>query len=94
MTPLQLTLLGPPEIHLDGDPVPGLHSDKVLALLFYLAVEQSLHRRESLAGLLWPDYPERSARTNLSNALSHLRAALHDREQLVPFFHIERQTMQ
>jgi DNA-binding SARP family transcriptional activator len=90
---LTLYLLGPPEIHLDGDPVSGLHSDKVRALLFYLAVERELHRRESLAGLLWPDYPERSARTNLSNALSHLRTALDDRTQPIPFLHVDRQTI-
>ena len=52
------------------------------------------HRRESLAGLLWPDYPERSARTNLSNALSNLRTALGDREANVPFFHVSRETIQ
>jgi DNA-binding SARP family transcriptional activator/regulation of enolase protein 1 (concanavalin A-like superfamily) len=95
MVPLQLSLLGPPEIVLDGHPVTGLNSDKVRALLFYLAVEAGRpHRRESLAGLLWPDYPERSARTNLSNALSNLRAALGDREANVPFFHVSRAAIQ
>ncbi|MFN2132358.1 MAG: tetratricopeptide repeat protein, partial [Anaerolineae bacterium] len=94
MARLTVYLLGPPEIHLDGDPISGLHSDKVRALLFYLAVERGLHRRESLAGLLWPDYPERSARTSLSNTLSHLRTALDDRQQSVSFFHVDRQTIQ
>jgi DNA-binding SARP family transcriptional activator len=83
---LTLRLLGPPEIRLDGEPVTGLSSNKVRALLFYLAVEDNRpHRRETLAGLLWPDYPERSARTNLSNALSNLRATLGDRDAEQPF---------
>ena len=92
---LTLNLFGPPDIQLDGEPLAGLSSDKVRALLFYLAVEvDRAHRRESLAGLLWPDYPERSARTNLSNALSNLRTALGDRETAVPFFHVSREAIQ
>jgi DNA-binding SARP family transcriptional activator len=95
MSRLTLASLGPPEIALDGHPVTGLNSDRVRALLFYLAVESDLpHRRESLAGLLWPDYPERSARTNLSNALTNLRTALGDREASVPFFHVSREAIQ
>ena len=73
MSRLTLHLLGPPEVRLAGQPITGLNSDKVRALLFYLAVEtdcpeghlRRAHRRESLAGLLWPDYPERSARISL-----------------------------
>ena len=38
--------------------------------------EGTAHRREELAGLLWPGYPERNARQSLSQALSSLRAAL------------------
>jgi DNA-binding SARP family transcriptional activator len=102
MTRLEIAMLGPPEIRLDGQPMTGLHSDKVRALLFYLAVEADRrpdghlrpHRRESLAGLLWPDYPERSARTNLSNALSNLRTALGDREADAPYFHVSREAIQ
>ena len=71
---LTLHLLGPPEVYLDDGPASGFVSDKARALLTYLAVEADrAHRRETLAGLLWPDYPERSARTNLSNALANLR---------------------
>ncbi|MFN2131456.1 MAG: BTAD domain-containing putative transcriptional regulator, partial [Anaerolineae bacterium] len=95
MAHLTLQLLGPPEIGLDDVPVAGLASDKVRALLYYLAVEGDRpHRRESLAGLLWPDYPERSARTNLSNALSNLRTALGDREADVPYLHVSREAIQ
>ena len=45
------------------------------------AVESDrVHPRESLIGLLWPDYAESSARQSLSQALSRLRTALGDRD--------------
>jgi WD40 repeat protein/DNA-binding SARP family transcriptional activator len=92
---LTLRLLGPPEVHLDGEPLTGLASNKVRALLFFLAVEANQrHRRETLAGLLWPDYPERSARTNLSNALSNLRTTLSDRNAAQPFLLASGETIQ
>ncbi|MBN1137764.1 MAG: AAA family ATPase [Anaerolineae bacterium] len=84
MPRLTISLLGSFEIELEGAPVAAL--SKVRALLAYLAVEADrrrpeaiAHRRESLAGLLWPDWPEQSARTNLRNALSKLRQAIGDR---------------
>jgi len=105
MARLTVWLLGPPEIRLDGEPVTGLVSNKVRALLFFLATEADrrrpetvAHRRETLAGLLWPDYPERSAHTNLSNALSLLRTALRDRDrvstQAHPYLLVDRETVQ
>ncbi len=93
--PLTLRLLGPPRVHPDRQPVTGLVSNKVRALFFLLAADtECAHRRESLAGLLWPDYPERSARTNLSNALSHLRTALADRDLDTPFLLVSGETVQ
>jgi DNA-binding SARP family transcriptional activator len=60
MAHLLLALLGPFQVTLAGEPVTSFESDKVRALLAYLAVEADRpHRRESLAGLLWPDWPER-----------------------------------
>ena len=92
---LVLRLFGPPELMLDGSPAAGFDSDKVRALLVYLAVETDRpHRRERLAGLLWPDYPERSARTNLRSALANLRQVIGDRDADPPFLHITRQTIQ
>jgi predicted ATPase/DNA-binding SARP family transcriptional activator len=80
MARLSILLLGPFQVTLDGQPVTAFESDKVRALLAYLAVEADRpHRREKLAGLLWPDWPERSARTNLRGALSNLRATIGDR---------------
>ena len=95
MARLTLSLLGPFEVSLAGEPVTGFISDKVRALLAYLAVEADHpHRRESLAGLLWPDWPEPSSRKNLRNALSNLRTAIADRDADPPFLLITRQTIQ
>jgi len=95
---LTLRLLGSPEVILDGEPATGFVSDKARALLFYLAMEADrAQRRETLAGLLWPDYPERSARTNLSNALSNLRTVLADRganDVREPYLLVSRETIQ
>jgi predicted ATPase/DNA-binding SARP family transcriptional activator len=80
---------------MDGEEVTGFRSDKVRALLAYLAVESGTpHRRERLAGLLWPDRPERSARTGLRVALANLRQVLGDHEAAPPFLLISRQTIQ
>jgi DNA-binding SARP family transcriptional activator/predicted ATPase len=77
---LAIHLLGPFQASLDGEPILGFRSDKVRALLAYLCVEgEGPHRRERLAGLFWPDLPERSARTNLRHTLANLRQVIGDR---------------
>jgi DNA-binding SARP family transcriptional activator len=81
MACLSISLLGPQQILLDGCPLIGLATDKIRALLIYLAVEQDRpHRRSALVGLLWPDTPEAAARHSLSQALFVLRRALGDRQ--------------
>ena len=101
MTRLTIRLLGPPQFVLDGEPITGFESDKVRALLVYLAVEADRpQRRETLATLLWPESSARAAKDNLRQALSNLRAAIGDRaldeDQDVarPFLLISRQTVQ
>ena len=95
MAHLSLSLLGPFQVTLGGEPVTDFESDKVRALLAYLAVEAHRpHRREVLAGLLWPDWPDRAARTNLRNALANLRQAIGDRTAALPFLLITRETIQ
>jgi len=95
MARLEIRLLGSFEVTLDGQPVRGFESDKVRALLAYLAVESDRpHRRSKLAGLLWPDLPEQSARTNLRRALSNLRTALGDHGAPRPVLDISMQTVQ
>ncbi len=65
------------------------------ALLAYLAVESNRpHRREKLIGLLWPGYPESSARRNLTQALYNLRKVLDDRDSDVPFLLVMPGTIQ
>lgn len=74
---LEILLLGPFSVHLAGKPVMEFASDKERALLAYLAANPDQpHRRERLAGLLWPESPERAARASLRNALAHLRRAI------------------
>jgi DNA-binding SARP family transcriptional activator len=70
MPRLDLSLLGPFAVTLDGEPVV-LRLSKAQALLAYLAVESGrAHTRGALAGLLWPDYVQSSALTSLRSALS------------------------
>jgi len=95
MVHLSLSLLGPFQVMLGGEPVTGFATDKVRALLAYLAVEaEHPHRREALAGLLWPDWPEDSARNSLRQALFQLRQALGDRDANAPFLLVDRKTVQ
>lgn len=95
MAQLSIRLMGPFEVSLGGEPATGFHSDKVRALLAYLAVEADRsHRRQALAGLLWPDMPERSARGNLRTALANLRRVIHDEEASPAYLIITRQTIQ
>ena len=78
---LELLFLGPFQVSIDGKPVVAFASSKVRALLAYLSVEADRpHARESLAGLLWPDWPQRSAMNNLRYALADLRKNLADQD--------------
>jgi DNA-binding SARP family transcriptional activator/predicted ATPase len=78
---LSVRLLGTLQVTLDGSPVTDFKSDKERALLAFLAEEsQQSHRREKLAGLLWPELTESAARNNLRRVLSNLRQTIGDRE--------------
>jgi len=95
MSRLSLSLLGPFQVALDGRAVTSFESAKVRALLAYLAVVADRpHPREVLAGLLWPDWPNASALSNLRYALSDLRQVLGDREATPPFLLIAREALQ
>jgi predicted ATPase/DNA-binding SARP family transcriptional activator len=77
MPTLELSLLGPLQITLDGEPPRASLWAKTQALLAYLASEADRpHRREVLVGLLWPDQPEDAARHSLRQALYQLRRAI------------------
>lgn len=92
---LSIHLLGPFHVTLDGEPVTDFESNKVRALLAYLALEADRpHSRDALIGLLWPDQAERSARRSLSQALFNLRQAIRDEEAVPPFLCVSRETIQ
>jgi DNA-binding SARP family transcriptional activator len=59
---LRLRVLGATELTVDGRPVAGLASAKATALLVHLAVTGTARSRSALAGLLWSDLPEETAR--------------------------------
>jgi len=95
MAHLSLSLLGSFRATLDGQPIKSFKSNKVRALLVYLAVESDRpHRRERLAGLLWPDWPDKDALSNLRYSLSDLRRAIGDRAADPPFLLISRDNIQ
>ncbi len=92
---LCLSLLGAFSVILDGNPIHGLKTAKVRALLAYLAVERARpHRREALVGLLWPNFPESAARTSLRYALTSLRKALGDGQAQSPYLLVAGETIQ
>jgi predicted ATPase/DNA-binding SARP family transcriptional activator len=87
MARLSVRLLGTLQVTLDGTPLTGFESDKERVLLAYLVEEsQQPHRREKLAGLLWPERTEAAARSNLRRVLSNLRRLLGDRTPSGPPF--------
>jgi DNA-binding SARP family transcriptional activator len=74
---LQVHLLGGFAVRIDGKPVQGFESQKVRALLAYLACHRAQPLgRTSLAALLWGDRPDPSARRNLRQALHNLRTVI------------------
>jgi DNA-binding SARP family transcriptional activator len=68
-------LLGPPELRDDSGPLL-LARRKSLALLAYLALEEGVHARDSLAALFWPECDQTRARGNLRSSLFELARAL------------------
>ncbi len=73
---LEVRLLGQFDVRLDGRPIE-IASRPAQSLLAYLILNPgTAHRREKLAGLLWPDTAEANARRNLRQALWHVRKTL------------------
>ena len=73
---LRIRVLGAAELTVGGRPLAELASVKATALVCYLAVTGTPHSRSALAGLLWSDLPEQTARANLRLVLTKLRRAL------------------
>jgi DNA-binding SARP family transcriptional activator len=73
---LEIKLLGPLSLAADGEPLDLPTRRHGQLLLGYLALNPGLHARSNLAGLLWPDVLESSARSSLRSTLSSVRRAL------------------
>jgi DNA-binding SARP family transcriptional activator len=67
-TPIQLNLLGQPELIVNGARAT-LRTQKALALLAYLVVESRPVDRARLVALLWPDSDESRGRGMRGGAL-------------------------
>jgi predicted ATPase/DNA-binding SARP family transcriptional activator len=77
MSHLSLALLGTPEIR-HAWRIVKFRSRKEQALLIYLATEGSLHSREKISALFWPDNDEPQGRTTLRRTLADLRSRIED----------------
>lgn len=100
MSALSISLIGPFQASLNGRPVDGFRTSKVQALLIYLlvsAVGEQAQRvaREQVMTMLWPEMPQKSARTNLRQTLYQLRKLIPEAHSAtgepVPFIHSDRQ---
>lgn len=95
VAPFSLSLFGNFRVERNGEPIVGFESNKVRALLIYLAVEAGkAHQRSALAGLLWPDHSEELARTNLRHVLRQLRQTLPNQPGAPPLLVTSQQTIQ
>jgi predicted ATPase/DNA-binding SARP family transcriptional activator len=70
---LNLQFLGPPQLILENEPV-NVNRRSIVALLAYLAVNvegknSQKHTREYLSAILWPDYSQAKAYTNLRHTV-------------------------
>ncbi|HJR81089.1 MAG TPA: BTAD domain-containing putative transcriptional regulator [Anaerolineales bacterium] len=74
---LALHFLGPPQLYWNEEPVSAGRR-KAVALLAYLAVDGGMQTRDSLSALLWPDYTQSKAFTNLRHTLWEIQQAIGD----------------
>jgi DNA-binding SARP family transcriptional activator len=72
---LDVRLLGPPAITVDGRPL-DVDTRKAIAILACLVLESGPVRRDWLAALLWPESDDEHARSALRRTLSTLNRAL------------------
>lgn len=77
MPQLDIRLLGPPEILVDGRPLE-VDTRKAIAILAVLAADGRPYARDELAALLWPDSDDAAARGALRRTLSTMRSAIGD----------------
>ena len=95
MSSLVVNLFGSFAVQLDGQDVDTFATSKARGLLAYLAVEGTRPLdRAQLAGFLWPDVLDESARANLRYTLSNMRKAIGDQKSNPPYLHATRRTIQ
>jgi DNA-binding SARP family transcriptional activator len=91
---IQVFLSGYFQVRKGGNLLVGFESNKVRALLAYLAMENSRPLpRESLAELLWPDHPDGFALANLRWVVHNLHELLLV-DQQAAFLEIQRDFIQ
>lgn len=79
MSRLELTFLGTFAVTAAGEPITKFSTDKVRALLAYLALESDrAHLRRRLAGQLWPAVEEKHALHSLRTTLHRLQKNLNE----------------
>lgn len=78
MAQLEICLLGSPQFLREDSLITDFISNKVPALLAYLAVTRRAHSRDKLASLLWGEMSEADAKNNLRQALTNLRRVADD----------------
>ena len=78
MPNFQIHLLGNPQFKRENSPTSDFISNKVPALLAYLAVTRRSHSRDKLATLLWGEMGDTDAKNNLRQALTNLRKIADD----------------
>ncbi|MEM7538713.1 MAG: tetratricopeptide repeat protein, partial [Chloroflexota bacterium] len=73
---IRLSFLGQIGIEVDGQPLPKLPGQKVIALLAYLTCNPGMHTRAHLADLLWDDIPPDRFLANLRSTLNRVPKAI------------------
>src|SRR4030066_1632137 len=74
MTQLTISLLGSPQITVDGVPI-RIPTARAVPLLAYLALNDQVQSRENLANLLWTDSNQKQALAALRTTLWRLKSA-------------------
>lgn len=92
---LRIRLFGGFEVSCGDQLITGFESQKVRALFAYLIMNRdTTHGRDRLAGLLWPEQDDDTARRNLRQVVYNLRTVLAGRDTPAPPVSTTRQSVQ
>lgn len=103
MNGLVLSLLGPFAATLGGRSIHKFRTNRVQALLAFMATEGALgsgrHRREALMELLWPGLPRKSGQMNLRQTIYTMRKTVPEipateSGRSIPFLNSDRLTLE